>query len=282
MGHPAPAGPSPPAWRSGSVASGGEDIYFEVIGDDSLPTVVLSHGAGGSHVVWYQQVPPLARRFRVVTWDARGFGNSTFRSGVLTARTAADDLAAVCDAAGVTTAHLVGQSMGGWWTLDAALARPERVASLILANTIASLYTPALEAHFEQMVHSAGSGEPALGEHPAIHPGHLARNPASAFLYQELNTLHTPPMLEAAIALFEARHSPADLERIHAPMLAITGSDDPIFPSLLLRESFERVSGMRIVEIPGGGHSPYFEQPGEWNEIVLEFMAEVEDRAPTS
>ncbi len=267
----------PPVWHSGTVASAGEEIYYEVTGDDALPTVVLSHGAGGSHVVWYRQVATLARRFRVVTWDSRGFGRSTFRSGVLTGAACGADLAAVCDAAGVETAHLVGQSMGGWWTVEAALAHPRRVRSLTLANTIASLYTPALANHFEAMIHSGAPAAGRLGEHPAIHPGLAHSDPATAFLYQELNTLHTPPMLEVAIALFEDRHEPAELEALGVPVLVITGSDDPLFPAPLVRESFERLHGARIAEIAGGGHSPYFERPDEWNEILLGFLCAIED-----
>jgi len=265
----------PPVWRAGNVTSGGEDIYFEVTGDDEMPTVVLSHGAGGSHVVWYRQVVALARRFRVITWDTRGFGRSTFRSGVLSAEIAAADLLAVCDAAGVQSAHFVGQSMGGWWTVEAALSDPERVRSLTLANTIASLYTPALAAHFEAVIHSGDPATGRLGEHPAIHAGLIERDPAAAFLYQELNTLHTPPMLEAAIALFEARHEPTELETLRVPMLAITGSDDRLFPAALIRESFERVADMRVVEISDAGHSPYFEHPDEWNEIVSAFLGDL-------
>ncbi len=282
MTPPAPSAPWPPSWRSGTVQSLGEEIYFEVTGDDAAPTVVLSHGAGGSHVVWYRQVAALARRYRVVTWDSRGFGNSTFTSGTLTAEAAAADLAAVCDASAVGSAHFVGQSMGGWWTVEMALSHPGRILSLTLANTVASLYTPALVEHFEAMIRSGAPAAGRLGEHPAIHPGLVESDPAAAFLYQELNTLHTPPMLETAIALFETRHEPAELEAVGVPVLGITGSDDPLFPAPLVRASLERVSGLRVVEIAGGGHSPYFERPEEWNEVVLGFLADADTPAPTS
>ena len=76
-------------WNAATVESGGESIYYEITGaDDAAETVVLTHGAGGSHAAWFQQVPALADAgYRVVTWDSRGFGNSTFTSGVLCAGT---------------------------------------------------------------------------------------------------------------------------------------------------------------------------------------------------
>src|ERR1700742_2825538 len=47
-------------WQAGTVACGGEEIYYEVSGDDDLPAVMLTHGAGGTHAAWFQQVPTLA------------------------------------------------------------------------------------------------------------------------------------------------------------------------------------------------------------------------------
>ena len=86
-------------WQTGTVTCGGEEIYYEVTGDDDLPAIVLTHGAGGTHAAWFQQVPTLTSNgFRVITWDCRGFGNSTFTSGVHGSAAAVADMAAVLDA----------------------------------------------------------------------------------------------------------------------------------------------------------------------------------------
>src|ERR1700704_4435202 len=132
-------------WKTATVASGGETIYYEVTGADGAPAVVLTLGAGGSHAAWFQQVPALADAgYRVVTWDSRGFGRSTYDTGVLGCDAAVADLAAVLDAVGVQRAHLVGQSMGGWWVTAFALAHTSRVLSLTLSNTVGGLWTDAL------------------------------------------------------------------------------------------------------------------------------------------
>ncbi len=117
-------------WQTGTVACGGEKIYYEVSGDDDLPAIMLTHGAGGTHAAWFQQVPTLAATgFRVITWDCRGFGNSTFTTGVHGSAAAVADMAAVLDATGTPGAHLVGQSMGGWW-VSVATGRSFRGACL--------------------------------------------------------------------------------------------------------------------------------------------------------
>ena len=85
-------------WQVARVESGGETIYYEATGAENAPAVVLTHGAGGSHAAWYQQVPALAAAgYRAVTWDSRGFGNSTFVSGVLGPDAAVADMVAVLD-----------------------------------------------------------------------------------------------------------------------------------------------------------------------------------------
>ena len=118
-------------WQTGTVACGGEEIYYEVSGDDDLPAIMLTHGAGGTHAAWFQQVPTLAANgFRVITWDCRGFGNSTFTSGVHGSAAAVADMAAVLDATGTPGAHLVGQSMGGWWVSVATGRSSGRMSQL--------------------------------------------------------------------------------------------------------------------------------------------------------
>ena len=185
-------------WQTGTVACGGEEIYYEVSGDDDLPAIMLTHGMGGTHAAWFQQVPTLAANgFRVITWDCRGFGNSTFTSGVHGSAAAVADMAAVLDATGTPGAHLVGQSMGGWWVTAFTVAHPARTHSLTLSNTVGGLWTTALLEYFREWTtkYVANFGaEQRIGAHAAISPTFVERDPARAFLYQELNTFHTPPM----------------------------------------------------------------------------------------
>jgi len=261
-------------WRTATVASGGETIYYEVTGADDAPAIVLTHGAGGSHAAWFQQVPALAGAgYRVVSWDSRGFGCSTFATGVLGTDAAVGDLATVLDAIGIERAHLVGQSMGGWWVTAFALARPERLRSLTLSNTVGGLWTDALTDHFASFVAGAARAEEGrLGIHNALAPSFVARDPARAFLYQQLNTFHDPPMAAVARAL-AGLVDHAALDALGIPILVITGSDDVLFPAPLVTDSASRLRNATTVEIAGAGHSPYFERPDEYNAALLRFLS---------
>jgi reactive intermediate/imine deaminase len=146
----------------------GERLYYEVTGEGE--PIIFSHGLGGNHAVWYQQVADLAFDFQVVTWDQRGFGQSTNVNDEAGPDAFARDLGVLMDHLGIESAHLVGQSMGGWTVMAFALDQPERTRSLTFADTIAGIYTPRIEAAFDAYIRSMlAGGEPAhLGNHPAL------------------------------------------------------------------------------------------------------------------
>jgi pimeloyl-ACP methyl ester carboxylesterase len=268
-----------PRWRTGTVASGGEDIYYEVVEiEDGItrPTVVLTHGAGGTHAIWYQQVVAFAREYRVVTWDARGFGNSTYRTKEHGAAQSAGDLEAVLDATGTRDAHLVGQSMGGWWVTTFALVHPERTRSLVLTNTVGGLWTDELLATFNEYVKTARADAVGrAGQHPALGEEATADDLTHAFLYQQLGTFHSPPFVDVGKALAGTRHQHAELRALDLPVLMVTGSVDPIFSADHVRDVANRV-GAELVEIDDAGHSPYWEQPAQYNAILLDFLGRAE------
>ena len=241
-------------------------IHYEVCGDG--PPLVFAHGAGGNTLVWWQQVPHFARRHRVVTFDHRGFGRSTCAAGHEQARHFADDLAAVLDAAGVDRCALVCQSMGGWTGLQLALAQPQRVAALVLSGTPAGILTPGVATALATIASSSAAAElaaPAWNRpHPALAADIFARDPARAFLYDQLAALNPAGGL-GRIALHEVMTDPARLERLvdpHAP-----GRRDPRSPVRPGRAARgrRRHPGRGVSRNPVAGHSPYFETPDAFN-----------------
>jgi 3-oxoadipate enol-lactonase len=255
------------------VQNGGEQIYYETAGHGDA--VVLCHGAAGNHIMWYQQVPVLAQSYQVITWDQRGYGESTNVSAEAGPQAAVDDLQAILDHLRVERAHLIGQSMGGWAALGFAVAHPERVRSLVLADTVAGISTPAIENAMDAYLRRAAKA-PApeilpLGRHPALDEGLAERDPARAFLYQELSLLRPTPAIHGR-SQRETTYGAESLAHLTFPVLFIVGSDDDIFPPALIRQAASVVPHAKVVEIPGAGHSPYFEQPGEWNQVVMRFL----------
>lgn len=258
---------------TGFLERDGERIYFESIG--AGPPLVLTHGAGGNHAVWFQQVPHFARSRRVVLWDQRGFGRSSARGGPNTPARATADLAALLERLAIARADVVGQSMGGWAVLGLALAAPERVRSLVLADTPGGIDTPELRAGWESL-RGGGFATAELGRHPAVAPDFFERHPERAVLYQQLGAFGEPKLADVLPSLVATQHDARALARLACPVLLLVGEVDGLFSPAVIHASAKQLPAAcraRVATIPRAGHSPYFEEPDAWNRAVAEFLA---------
>lgn len=254
-----------------TVRSGEAEIRYDVFGTG--PAVVFAHGAGGNRLSWWQQVPHFARRHAALVFDHRCFGASTCPPEAFHPRHFDADLLAVLDAAGIERAALVCQSMGGWTGLRAALRHPERVACLVLAGTPAGLaLEPVLEA--ARRIGSHLEGEGVQGQ-LALAPDFPAREPALAFLYDQINGLNTGVELAFLGALFDAaaRVAPEDLAGFAVPTLLLAGEEDQLFPPEVLEAVARRIPGAALRRFPGAGHSVYFEDAPAFNRAVSDFVS---------
>lgn len=267
-------GSTTPSRRTGTVDHDGESIFFEVLGDGGIP-LVLSHGAGGNHSIWFQQAAHFAADRTVVLWDHRGYGRSTDHAGASGPAVAVGDLLAVLDHLGIRHADLVGQSMGGWTTVGAVLERPTLARSVVLADTLGGITSAAIQAAFADAPPSASDRNEVaarVGHHMAIDPSLARRDPARAHLYQQLaetTSVDVPALLRRLIA---EQHAPEEASRITCPVLCVVGERDPLFPPATVRALAELLPDARVAEIPGSGHSPYFEDPELWNLVVRRFL----------
>jgi len=256
---------------TGFLNSGGERLYYEVCGTG--PDLVLCHGAGGNHAVWFQQVAWFAARGRrVTTWDQRGFGRSSDAAREAGPAAAAADLCALLDHLEIPRADWVGQSMGGWAALGAALAEPARVRRLVLADTLGGLAPPGLGAQIQRIVSGSAAPPAQLGLHPALDASLAERDPALAHLYQMLGGFGEPDLARIAPRLWLTQHAPAAVRALPVPVLFVVGSRDPLFPPPLVRAAAALLADARVVEIEGSGHSPYFENAPAWNAAIAEFL----------
>lgn len=263
--------------RTLRVEHDGEELFVEVSGEehqDAHRPLVLSHGLGGNHAIWFQQVHHFASDRMVVTWDHRGFGNSTDRADRSGPEVAACDLLAVCDHLGLEHPDLVGQSMGGWTVIGAELTRPGFANSIVLADSIGGLTSDAVTAGFAapRRVEATGTDFATLGLHPAIDASLVERDPARAHLYQLIGDFGSIDATTLMTRLFDTTHDPAEAGTIACPVLCLVGERDPLLPPAVIRAGADLLPDARFVEVPGSGHSPYFEDPELWNILVRRFL----------
>jgi len=106
----------------------GGTVWADDSGGDARPLVLLHPGVGDSRI-WDPVLPALAKKYRVIRYDARGFGQSpapTVKHSLLR------DLVAVLDHYGLDRVAIVGCSQGGASALGLALQQPQRVPALVL------------------------------------------------------------------------------------------------------------------------------------------------------
>lgn len=242
------------------------------------PLVLFLHGIGGNRGSWAPQLPEFARRYRAAAWDARGYGESDDYDGPLDFADFAADVARVLDHFGERRAHLVGLSMGGRIARDFALRRPERVATLTLANTSPGF--DALSAEAVQAFIEARRAPLAAGKTPRDIAPELARRlvgsraqpEALEALAESLAALRADSYLktlEASVAQDRA----APLEQLAVATLVVTSDEDRLYPPALAREMARRIPGAELVELAGAGHVSNLEQPDAFNRAVLDFLA---------
>ena len=98
------------------------ELYHEEHGEG--PAVVFAHGAGGTHMSWWNQIPTFSQHYRCITYSQRGFGFSPDVAGGPGRGAFVEDLRGLLDNLGIERASLVGQSMGGRSVLGFAAAYP--------------------------------------------------------------------------------------------------------------------------------------------------------------
>jgi len=262
---------------SGFVSSDTEKIYYESTGQGDA--IIFCHGLGGNHANWFQQVPLFAQSYQCITWDQRGFGKSTNHGGKVTPALAVNDLKRLIDQLGLTSVHLVSQSMGGWAAMRFALAYPQLIQSLVLADTLGGIYTEESKQGLTTLLKQAQSlpeGHQILGYHPALGSNFMQHMNVTAYLYQQLGSFGAPPSAATMFKVLGDTTYPHDeLKRLTFPILCIVGSDDRLILPVWIRQIATILPHAQFVEIPEVAHSAYFEEPSTWNRVVLEFLTTI-------
>lgn len=243
-------------------------IYYEIHGEG--PPLVLAHGAGGNTQIWWQQVPHFASRYRVVTFDHRCFGRSICAPDAFKPELFGEDLVAILDAEEIDRAALVCQSMGGWTGLRMALQHPDRLSCLVLCGTPGGIVTDKIIEAARKIADGAASN--GIRGNAALAEGFQKREPALTHLYDQIG-LHNIGFAPALLGnLAGARVDPDELKAHTTPTLVISGEEDALFPTEAIREVAGLIPGSQLVTVPDSGHSPYYEVPTLFNQIVDEFL----------
>lgn len=267
----------PYAWTNGFRT------WYQLAGPADGPPIVLMHGHSFDSTIWVEQIPLLAERFRVATFDVRGHGRSETPASGYWSAVYAEDMLALLDELGFRQPTvLVGNSVGGSSVVELALAHPERVAALVLSSaSLGSRSAPAeRELHRRMWEVTAARGYLAALDEvwlPSQVFAGVRRRPEVYTRVREMCQGYSGQGFRdpARAAETERRLRAPLYERLgelHVPTLVVYGElDAPDTHAVGERVQRDVPCSERQV-IAGAGHLSNMEEPVTYNRILLDFL----------
>ena len=235
------------------------------------PAVLLVHALGLDRRMWEPVMDALAVGRRVFAYDVRGHGDAAGSPSPYTMADTARDLLGVLDAIGVERAHVVGLSFGGGIAQTAAVAAPERFASLSLLATT--------DFPFDAFEGRASAGE-SDGMAAQVAPSltrwftadALAVNGESVQYARERVLGGNATDWAAAWRAFKGLDVQGKLAGLGVPTLVLAGGADVSTTPEIMRGIASRIPGAQYRELPGTPHMQTLERPDLVAEALAEFL----------
>lgn len=268
--------------QSRYVGAGGHQAHVVDTGGP-LPPLVLVHGILVSSWAWRFNIDVLSQHYRVVAICQKGHGWSDKPSGGYGLADLSDFICSALDSLGISTSHMVGNSLGGAVALWLAVHRPKRVQRLILVNPAAvrfdsfggllRLQGPALAPLYKWV------GRPVVFQQILRGMAYKRLPIDRAYMRKFMEPLRTPGAMQAVASV--SRSLGPDVAQLFErlpdvshPIQIIWGAHDKLVPlkaGLILNR---RLPSSRLRIFPHCGHCPMEEDPAEFNALALAFLRE--------
>ena len=264
---------------------GVERVPDYLVAGDGDATVFLLHGGYGSKDYWGPQILRIVEQgYRVVAWDAPGYGISPIPEGPYTIEMLTEAARLLIARTGTGTNYVLGHSMGGLIAPKLAELCPDRISALVLSATVQSLghMSKAFQEEFiKERIAPLDAGHTLREAAPGLI--RTMMGPTAAGPHVELvkeSTANTPDdtfrVAIRAIVEYDGRQT---LEAIDVPTLCVAGELDPVGKPEFMRSLANDIKGAKFVCVPGVGHYGWAEDPDTYNSHVFAFLAGVTGNA---
>jgi 3-oxoadipate enol-lactonase len=263
---------------SASATINGYELAYSLQGDRDRPAVVLSHALATSMEIWAYQLPLLAHRFLVLSYDLRGHGRSAAPGDSYTLEELASDVAALLDDLQISRVAFVGLSIGGMIGQMFALQYPDKLSALVLCST-GSRTEPQAKATIEERINRVRTE----GLESQVQST-LARWFTSKFIAQAPATMKWVSDLIVATSAdgytgcsraIQGLDATDALPEIRVKTLIIPGEHDVGFPEKISRAIQDKISNSDLVLLKGATHIGNVEQAHLFNEILMDFLSRI-------
>lgn len=239
--------------------------------DGAGPALLLTHGFGATSAMWQGQIAHFKNRYRVITWDMPGHGESSSPDdpSLYSEAQTIDAMAAILDACGESSAIVGGHSLGGYMSLAFYLKYPARTRALMLFNTGPGYKSDTARAEWNVMAEKQANaltkkGLPALGHGEETRLGThrtalgLAHGARGMLVQKDGRIIESLP-------------------HITVPALIVVGAKDRGYLAATDYMA-EKIPDSRKVIIPDAGHAANLHQPEAFNAAADEFLQGLQSR----
>jgi len=272
-----------------TIATTDDGVRLHWQEDGEGTPVLFIHEFAGDQRSWAPQVRSLSRRYRCITYAARGYPPSDVPTDLeaYSQARAVEDAIAVLDAAKIERAHVVGLSMGGFCTLHLGLRHPERALSLVVAGCGYGAQPERQDAFRAESAVVARSfateGSAEVAKRYAVGPARVQFQHKDPHGWREFAAQlgeHDAVGAELTMLGVQARRPSLydlrdELARMTTPMLVVVGDEDEgcLEPDLMLKRT---VPSAALTVLPRTGHTCNLEEPEAFNRVVADFLATVD------
>jgi 3-oxoadipate enol-lactonase len=260
------------------IRANGLTLGYDLQGPQGGSVITLSHPLGANRSVWQPQYQALTQRWQVLSYDARGHGDSAVGVPPISLQDLARDVIGLLDALGIEKTHFVGLSLGGMTGQALALHHPERLHSLTLCETVSEVPASAQLLWQERVRVATWQGiepevEPTLDrwltrDFQRHHPD----------LVEQLRTMIRGTDKRGYAGCCQAMAQLAlteQLARLAVPTLVMACREDAETPASA-HDMANRIPDCELAVLESGGQLPNLEQSQAFNDTLMRFVDRVE------
>ena len=254
-----------------------DDIELAYDSTGSGAPIILVHGYPFNRSLWTDQVAVLSGKYRVISVDLRGFGESSGSEAPASMSRMAQDLALLMDHLEISEAALVGLSMGGYVLLSFYKQFPNRVTALVLADTRASADSEEgkkVRAEQAKTILAEGMAATADAMLPKLlTPETVAKRVDIVKRVRDMMLRTKPEGAAAALMGMANREDQTELlPQINCPTLILVGRADPITPVADSELMQQKIKSSELHVIERAAHVSNIEQVEEFNDSLVTFL----------
>lgn len=269
---------------SGMISAQGANLYYEHVSQtESDRAIIFVHGSAGNSNLWQHQVQAFVNAgFQAITFDLRSAGRSIPEPGKIALGSIADDIEAIRKALKVDKLFVIGQALGAEGALEYSLKYPSTTSGIVVAATYrgAEAEPAFVELRDKLAPPSKFAGRSGLQMRLSAH--YLENNPSGVQRFIEIDNQNIARQsvdekidakrLKASVQSTRMPLDYAALSNISAPTLILSAERDDITPPELMSELAKQIPGAQYKTVPNAGRYAFWENPNEFNRIVLDFL----------